>query len=47
VEIEGSEVIGLIPAKAAELAAAANLGLNRFDPQLMIETRIRDRGPMQ
>jgi glutamate formiminotransferase/glutamate formiminotransferase/formiminotetrahydrofolate cyclodeaminase len=47
VEIEGSEVIGLIPAKAAALAAAANLGLNRLDPQLTIETRIRDRGLMQ
>jgi glutamate formiminotransferase/glutamate formiminotransferase/formiminotetrahydrofolate cyclodeaminase len=44
VEIEGSEVIGLIPAKVAELAAAANLRMTPFDPQLMIETRVRTRG---
>jgi glutamate formiminotransferase/glutamate formiminotransferase/formiminotetrahydrofolate cyclodeaminase len=44
VEIEESELIGLIPAKAAELAAAADLRLKPFDPELMIESRIRARG---
>lgn len=41
VEIEGSEIIGLIPAKAAEPATATDWRPNPFDPQLMIESRIR------
>jgi glutamate formiminotransferase len=45
VEIEESEVIGLIPAKAVELAAAAHLKLKDFEPRFIIENRIRDRGP--
>jgi glutamate formiminotransferase len=44
VEIEGSEVIGLIPAKAAEPATATDWRPKPFDPQLMIESRIRARG---
>ena len=44
VEIEESELIGLIPAKALELAGAAHLRLNRFDRESIIENRILERG---
>jgi glutamate formiminotransferase len=47
VEIEESEVVGLIPAKALELAAAAHLKLKDFEPRFIIENRIRDRAQTQ
>ncbi len=40
VEVEESELIGLMPRQAIETAAAAALKLTRFDPQRVIENRI-------
>lgn len=47
VQIEESELVGLIPAKAIELAGAAHLKLNRFDPGFVIENRILEGGQAQ
>jgi glutamate formiminotransferase len=40
VEIEESELIGLMPRKALEMAAAGLLRLSNFDPQSVIENRL-------
>jgi glutamate formiminotransferase len=47
IEIEESELIGLIPAKAIDLPTAARLKIKHFDPGLVIETRIAACGPRQ
>ena len=47
IEIEESELIGLIPARAIDLKTAARLKIKHFDPGLIIETRIAACGPTQ
>lgn len=40
VEVAGSELIGLLPARALELAAGVDLQWENFDESLVLETRI-------
>ena len=45
VEIAGSEIIGLIPKKAIEMAAAACLSIKNFSSNLILENRLLDASP--
>jgi len=44
IEVEGSELIGLMPRTAVEAAAAGLLKLSHFDSQRVIENRMMRNG---
>jgi glutamate formiminotransferase len=43
VEVSGSELIGLIPCKALEMAAGVDLAWENFNSGMILETRLADR----
>ena len=43
VAVAGSELIGLVPQKALEIAAARYLHLEDFNPSMVLETRLAER----